>query len=106
VEVDILYAGADAEDFAIANARDATILGTRVKAASREALLWLYLVSEKEQNFVDAIELVRANADLDLAKVRSQLEPRDAKALAKLERVLTTAREPAISYEASRARRS
>lgn len=106
VEVDILYAGAAAEDFALANARDATILGTSLKAASPEALLWLYLVSEKEQNFVDAIELVRANPDLDLAKVRNQLERRDSKALARLERVLTTARQPAIGYEASRARRS
>lgn len=106
VEIDILYAGAPAEDFALAHAREAVILGTKLNAASPEALLWLYLVSEKEQNYVDAIELVRANAGLDLSQVRAELEKRDPQALAKLEKVLATAREPASSYEASRARRS
>jgi hypothetical protein len=106
VEVDILYAGADAEDFALAHARDAAILGTKLKAASPEALLWLYLVSEKEQNYVDAIELVRANPSIDLAELRNQLERGDRRALAKLEKVLTTARQPESSYEASRKRRS
>lgn len=101
VEIDILYAGAPAEDFALAHARDAVILGTQLKAASPEALLWLYLVSEKEQNFVDAIELVRSNPSLDLSQI-----PPDAKAHAKLEKVLSAAREPASSYEVSRARRS
>ena len=101
VEVDILYAGADAEDFALAHARDAVILGTPLKAASPEALLWLYLVSEKEQNYVDAIELVRSNPQLDLSRIRA-----DARARAKLDKVLSTARQPATSYEASRARRS
>ena len=103
VEVDILYAGAPAEDFALAQARDAVILGTPLKAASPEALLWLYLVSEKEQNFVDAIELLRANPALDIAALRGRLEPR---ALEKLGTVLKTAREPVSSYEASRAQRS
>jgi len=54
VEIDIVCAGADAEDFAIANGRDAVILGTRLKAASPEALLLLYLNSEKPVNFADA----------------------------------------------------
>src|SRR5207302_376961 len=40
VEIDILYAGASAEDFALANARDAVILGTKLKEPSPEALLW------------------------------------------------------------------
>lgn len=106
VEIDILYAGASAEDFALANARDAVILGTKLKAASPEALLWLYLVSEKELNFFDAVELIRSVPGLDLALVRSQLERHDPGRLAKLEKMLATAREPVISYEASRARRS
>ncbi len=63
VEIDIRYAGAAAEDFALAHARDADILRTKLKAASPEAL-------------------------------------------AKLEKLLSTARQPASSYEASRARRS
>ena len=106
VEIDILYAGAPAENFAIANARDAVILGTRLKAASPEALLWLYLVSENEQNFVDAVNLVRAQADLGIARVRAELEHGDPRAREKLDKVLTTARQPASSYEAYRARRS
>src|ERR671928_2097768 len=40
IEIDILYAGASAEDYALANARDAVILGTKLKAPSPEALLW------------------------------------------------------------------
>lgn len=106
VEIDILYAGASAEDFALASARDAVILGTKLKAASPEALLWLYLVSEKELNFFDAVELIRALPGLDLALVRRQLERHDPARLSKLDRMLATAREPVLSYEASRARRS
>ena len=106
VEIDILYAGADAEDFALANARDAVILGTKLKAPSPEALLWLYLVSEKELNFFDAVELIRSVPGLDLALVRRQLERHDPLRLAKLEKMLASAREPVVSYEASRARRS
>ncbi len=106
VEIDILYAGASAEDFALASARDAVILGTKLKAPSPEALLWLYLVSEKELNFFDAVELIRALPGLDLALVRRQLERHDPARLSKLDRMLATAREPVLSYEASRARRS
>jgi hypothetical protein len=106
VEVDILYSGASAEDFALANARDAVILGTKLKAPSPEALLWLYLVSEKELNFFDAVELIRSVPALDIALVRRQLERHDPARVAKLEKMLTKAREPEISYEASRARRS
>jgi len=106
VEIDILYAGASAEDFALANARDAVILGTNLKAASPEALLWLYLVSEKELNFYDAVELIRSLPGLDLALVRKQLERHDPDRVAKLEKMLTSARQPVMSYEASRARRS
>ncbi len=106
VEIDILYAGASAEDFALANSRDAVILGTKVKAASPEALLWLYLVSEKEQNFVDALELIRALPGLDLALVRREVERHNPALLAKLDAMLARAREPASSYEASREGRS
>ena len=105
VEIDILYAGARAEDFALDNAREAVILGTKLKAASPEALLWLYLVSSKQQNFVDALELVRSHAGLDIAQLRKALD-HDPMLLGKLERLLASAREPEISYEASRARRS
>ena len=105
VEIDILYAGADAEDFALASGRDAVILGTEVKAASPEALLWLYLVSEKDLNFHDGVALLRSQPNLDLALVRGALERHDPAALPKLERMLTTAQEPERSYEASRTRR-
>jgi hypothetical protein len=106
VEIDILYAGAEAEDFAIASCRDAVILGTRLKAASPEALLWLYLVSEKELNFFDAVQLIRSVPGLDTAAVRKRLQQHDPVRLAKLDAMLSKAREPEISYEASRARRS
>jgi hypothetical protein len=106
VEIDIHYARASAEDFALTNARDAVILGTKLKAASPEALLWLYLVSSNEQNFIDAVQLLRLQAGLDLERVRKELERHDPQLLAKLEKMLATAREPVISYEASRARRS
>jgi hypothetical protein len=106
VEVDILYAGAAAEDFALANARDAVLLGTALKAASAEALMWLYLVSDKELNFHDAVELIRSVRGLDVALVRTKAEAHDPGRLAKLEKMLHAAREPEISYEASRARRT
>ncbi len=106
VEIDILYAGASAEDFALANARDAVILGTKLKAPSPEALLWLYLASSQEQNFLDAINLIRSNPALDLALVRKQVERHQSDLLPKLEKMLSTARQPVPSYEESRARRS
>jgi hypothetical protein len=106
VEIDILYSGAHAEDFALANARDAVILGTKLKAPSPEALLWLYLASAQERNFVDALELIRSNPALDLALVRKQIERHQPELVAKLEKMLSTARQPVPSYEESRARRS
>jgi hypothetical protein len=106
VEIDIRYAGASAEDFALANARDAVILGTKLKAASPEALLWLYLVSSNEQNFVDAMQLLRSQPGLDLERLRKELARHDPPLLAKLEKMLASAREPVVSYEASRAQRS
>ena len=106
VEIDILYAGASAEDFALANARDAVILGTKLKAPSPEALLWLYLASAQEQNFLDAINLIRSNPALDLGLVRKQIERHQPELIAKLEKMLSTARQPVPSYEESRARRS
>jgi hypothetical protein len=105
-EIDIRYAGASAEDFALANARDAVILGTPLKAASPEALLWLYLVSDREQHFVDALNLLRSNPGLDIGLLRRQVERHQPDALAKLEKMLHTARQPVPSYEESRARRS
>src|SRR5438067_8952341 len=106
VEIDILYAGASAEDFALANARDAVILGTKLKAPSAEALLWLYLVSEQERNFVDALNLLRSNPALDIDLVRQQLGRHQPDLIAKLEKLLHTARQPVPSYDESRARRS
>jgi len=106
VEIDILYAGARAEDFALANARDAVILGTKLKAPSPEALLWLYLVSEKPINFADALEIMRSPPGVDVALVREQLERHQPELLAKLEKMLHIARQPVPSYEESRARRS
>ncbi|HEY5900718.1 MAG TPA: hypothetical protein VIV54_24345, partial [Burkholderiales bacterium] len=106
VEIDILYGGASAEDFALGSARDAVILGTNVKVPSPEALLWLYLVSTNEQNFVDALGLIRSVERLDLALVRKQLELHQPELLGKLDKLVTTAREPAPSYEESRAGRA
>ena len=106
VDIDILYAGAKAEDFAVAHPREAVILGTKLMAASPEALLWLYLVSAKEQNQVDALALLRAQPNLDLQRLRKELEREPPELLAKLEKMLTTAREPVPSYEESRARRN
>ena len=105
VEIDILYAGASAEDFALANARDAVILGTKLKAPSPEALLWLYLVSHQEQNFVDALNLLRSNPGLDRGLVRRQLERHQPDLLPKLEKMLHTAQQPVPSYDESRAKR-
>jgi len=105
VEVDIVCAGANAEDFALANGRDAVILGTKLKAASPEALLLLYLNSEKPVNFADAIELVRSQPGLDLRLVRKQIERHQPELAVKLEKMLHIARQPAASYEESRARR-
>lgn len=105
VDIDILYAGAGAEDFALSDARDAVILGTKLKAASPEALLWLYLVSDSEQHSVDALNLLRSNAGLDTGLVRRQLERKQPDVLAQLEKMLQKARQPAPSYEESRSRR-
>jgi hypothetical protein len=106
VEIDIRCAGTSAAEFALANARDAVILGTKLKAASPEALLWLYLVSSRDQNFIDAVQLLRSQPGLDLQRVRKELELHDPQLLARLEEMLAMAREPEISYEESRARRS
>jgi len=106
VEIDILYAGASAEDFALANARDAVILGTKLKAPSPEALLWLYLVSDQQQNFVDALNLLRSNPGLDRGLVRRQLQRHQPDLLPKLEKMLHTAQQAVPSYDESRARRS
>jgi hypothetical protein len=105
VEIDILYAGASAEDFALTSARDAVILGTKLKAPSPEALLWLYLASAQEQNFVDALNLLRSNPGIDIPLVRRQLERHQPELLPKLENMLHTARQPVPSYDESRARR-
>ena len=105
VEIDIRYAGASAEDFALANARDAVILGTKLKAPSPEALLWLYLVSDQEQNFVDALNLLRSNPGLDRGLVRRQLQRHQPDLLPKLEKMLHTAQQAVPSYDESRAKR-
>ncbi|HSU77332.1 MAG TPA: hypothetical protein VLI89_09680 [Burkholderiales bacterium] len=105
VEVDILYAGASAEDFALAHGRDAVILGTPLKAAAPEALLWLYVASEKPINFADAIELLRSQPALDVALVRRELERHQPELAEKLKKLQSTARQPVPSYDESRARR-
>src|SRR3954464_356410 len=106
VDIDILYTGAGAEDFAVKHPRDAVILGTKVKAASPEALLWLYLVSDEPRHFADAIALLRSLPAMESARRRRQIEKQQPELLAKLEKMLTTAREPVPSYDESRARRS
>jgi hypothetical protein len=105
VEIDILYAGSPADDYAVASARDAVILGTKLKAPSPEALVWLYLISDEPRHFADAIEILRALPGLDLGRLRREIERQQPELIAKLEKMLTTAREPVVSYEDSRARR-
>jgi hypothetical protein len=105
VEIDILYAGSPADDYAVASARDAVILGTKLKAPSPEALVWLYLISGEPRHFADAIEILRALPGLDLGRLRREIERQQPELIIKLEKMLTTAREPVVSYEESRARR-
>ena len=95
----------DPRNFAVAHPREAIILGTKLKAASPEALLWLYLVSTKEQNHVDALNLLRVRRDLDISLVRKQIERHQPELIARLDTLLNTAREPVPSYDESRARR-
>jgi hypothetical protein len=106
VEIDILYAGANAEDYALASAREAVILGTKLQAPSPEALLWLYLVSDEPRHLGDTIELLRSVPALDIGRMRRELERQQPELIPKLEKMLTTARQPASTYEESRARRS
>ena len=105
VEIDILYAGAPADDYALASARDAVILGAKVKAPSPEALLWLYLVSDEPRHYADAVEILRSLPALDIGRLRRELERKQPELIPKLEKMQTTAREPVQSYEESRARR-
>ena len=105
VEIDILYAGSPADDYAVASARDAVILGTKLKAPSPEALVWLYLLSDEPRHFADAIEILRALPGLDLGRLRREIQRQQPELIIKLEKMLTTAREPIVSYEESRGRR-
>ena len=106
VDIDILYAGAKADDYALASAREAVILGTKLQAPSPEALLWLYLISDEPRHFADAIEIVRSLPALEIGRLRRELEREQPELLPKLEKMLTTAREPVPSYEESRSRRT
>jgi len=105
VEIDILYAGAPADDYALASARDAVILGAKLKAPSPEALVWLYLVSDEPRHYADAVDILRSLPALDITRLRMELERQQPELLAKLDKMQTTAREPVSSYEESRARR-
>jgi len=105
VEIDILYAGAPAEDYALGSARDAVILGARLKAPSPEALVWLYLVSDEPRHYADAVEILRSLPALDIGRLRRELERKQPELLAKLDTIQARAREPVQSYEESRARR-
>ena len=62
-------------------------------------------VAAMEQNQVDALTLLRAQPNLDLQRLRNELQLQQPELLAKLDKMLTTAREPTPSYEESRARR-
>lgn len=92
VEVDLLYAGNDAEKWSISKAKKNSILGVAVKAATPEALLWLYLVSSKRQNFVDAIELVKSVKNLNIEEVKSHIKS-DEKLVEKLDQIIKFAGE-------------
>src|SRR5205823_15078132 len=69
---------------------DLVILGTKLKAPSPEALLWLYLASAQEQNFLDGINLLRSNPGLDLRLLRKQLERDQPELISRLEKMLST----------------
>lgn len=106
VEVDVRYARSSAERFALDEARDAVVLGTKLLAASPEALLWLYLHSKRLQNFVDGIGVIRSQSELELLRLSALVERDDPALAQRLDEIIAAARRPEISYEESRARRS
>ena len=106
VEIDVRYATTSGERFALDESRDAIILGTKVRAPSPEALVWLYLLSKREQNFVDGAGLMRSQPALDFSRLHSLVEQYDSALIGTLHEMQTSARRPIISYEESRARRS
>lgn len=94
VEVDILYAGSSAEEYAIKHKRKASILGVSMNVTSPDSLLWLYVVSGKEQNTVDAIELVRSSKNININLVKDEIKKHNPHLLDKLEMILNKANIP------------
>jgi replicative DNA helicase len=94
VEIDILYAGSDAELFAIKHKKRSSILDVQLYTANPEALLWLYVVSDKDQNTVDGIEVIRGVKDLDLELVRAKVKRYDPKLVDKLELMIEKGSKP------------
>lgn len=105
VTIDVRYAHTEAEEFALANGIDATILGTSVRAASPEALVWLYLFSDYAQNFVDGLLIIRDGRIADVEAMRNRIHQADPGLIPKLQEMVEAASRPVLSYEESRARR-
>lgn len=87
VEIDLLYTGSPAEDWAVAHPVEKNILNVQVQTVNPESLLWLYINSDKPQNFVDAIELVKSQSDLDIDFVKKQIS-NDSDKLVHLENII------------------
>ena len=106
VTVDVRYAGTAADEFALKNAVDGVILGTELRAASPEALLRLYLLSERPQNFADGVMIIRSRPAVDVTRLRRVVAADGPASVERLEEMVAAAAKPVISYEESRARRS
>jgi len=89
VEVDVLYAGNDAERWASKHHVPGNILGVTLNVVDPETLLWLYVLSEKDQNFVDAVELIKSTK-VGVSTVEKNL---DSIHLEKLKRIVARSKE-------------
>ena len=94
VEIDLLYVGNAAEQYALKTGKKHKLFDVTVNSVDNLALLWLYLVSDKEQNFVDAIELVRSNPDMRISDIEQYLTDSE---LAMLDDIVIRARKKVSS---------
>lgn len=99
VEIDILYGGDYCEDYALFHVVEKKIFGKTIKTVSPEALLILYLNSEKSQNFEDAKVLVKS-VDINFKEVQSFLKKNNLyQQLKKLKKVQKESKKVEPSYD-------
>lgn len=84
VYIDLLYAANNAEISAINNFEIDVILDVNVRVPTSESLLWLYVLSDKDQNFVDAIELIKSVPQININWVKKNLTNIELKKLNKI----------------------